>query len=137
MRGSYTCSSDYSVYDGVCVHTLTCRTHIFLRTACVLRPSHNFMRVHIHAWLKGAKKVLWTCVTSLDLAFSRLICHPSLLFPHGHFETHPDYDFTDDPVHTFLPYFPVLNKSAGHAPLRTCIAKFGYLAMSDANTIFR
>ena len=30
---SYTCSSDYSVYDGVCVHTLTCRPHIFLRTA--------------------------------------------------------------------------------------------------------
>ena len=25
-------------------------------------------------------------------------------------------------------------KSAGHAPLRICIAKFGYLARSDANT---
>ena len=34
--------------------------------------------------------------------------HPSLLFPHGHFETTPDNDFTDDPVHTFLPYLPVL-----------------------------
>ena len=34
--------------------------------------------------------------------------HPSSLFPHGHFETTPDYDFTDDPVHTFLPHIPVL-----------------------------
>ena len=29
---------------------------------------------------------------------------------------------------------PSRPKSAGHAPLRTCIAKFGYLARSDANT---
>ena len=35
--------------------------------------------------------------------------HPSLLFPHGHFETTPDYDFTDDSdIHKFLSYFPVL-----------------------------
>ena len=34
--------------------------------------------------------------------------HPSLLFPHGHFETTPDYDFTDNPIHMILPYFPVL-----------------------------
>ena len=32
LRGSYTCGSDYSVYDGGGgdVHTLTCCTHIFL-----------------------------------------------------------------------------------------------------------
>ena len=35
-----------------CTHTLTCRTHNFLRTARSLRASHIFMRVHIHAWLK-------------------------------------------------------------------------------------
>ena len=34
--------------------------------------------------------------------------HPSLLFLHGHFETTQDYDFTDDPVHTFLSRLPVL-----------------------------
>ena len=32
-----------------------------------------------------------------------------------------------------LPYFS-RPESAGHAPLRTCIAKFGYLARSDSNT---
>ena len=45
---------------------------------------------------------------SLHLAFSLLVSHLSLLFPHGHFETTPDYDFTDDPVHMFLPYLLVL-----------------------------
>ena len=34
--------------------------------------------------------------------------HPSLLFLDGHLETNPDNDFTDDPIHTILPYFPVL-----------------------------
>ena len=48
------------------------------------------------------------CVFVLCLAFSLLKPHPSLLFPHGHFETTPDNDFTDDPVHTFLPYLPVV-----------------------------
>ena len=57
--------------------------------------------------------------------------HPSLLFLRGHFETTPDYDFTDDPIHMILLYRP---KSAGHAPLSTCMAKLGYLAQSDANT---
>ena len=59
--------------------------------------------------------------------------HLSLLFLSGHFETTPDYDVTDDPIHMILPYFPVL-KAQGHAPLRTCIAKFDDLAKSDANT---
>ena len=44
----------------------------------------------------------------LHLDISLLIFHPSLLFLHGHFETTPDNDFTDDPVHTFLPFLPVL-----------------------------
>ena len=34
--------------------------------------------------------------------------HLSLLFPHGHFETNPDNDFTDSDIYKFLPYFPVL-----------------------------
>ena len=44
----------------------------------------------------------------LHLVCSLLMFHPSLLFLHGHFEITPDYDFTDDPVHTFLSYLPVL-----------------------------
>ena len=59
------------------------------------------MRCHIHAWLKGAKKFLCTCVVSLHLAFSCLMSHPSLLFLHGHFE--PTF-----PSAPFLPYFLVL-----------------------------
>ena len=34
--------------------------------------------------------------------------HPSLLFLDGHFETNPDYDFTDDLIHMILLYCPVL-----------------------------
>ena len=44
----------------------------------------------------------------LYLTFSLLMPHLSLMFLDGHFETTPDYDFTDNPIHTFLPYFPVL-----------------------------
>ena len=115
-----------------CVHTLTCRTHIFLSTARSPRTSHTFHACHIHAWLKASvlEKVHCTCVISLHLAFSPH--HVSLLFLHGHFETNPDTDLTDSDIH-MIPYFPV-PKSAGHAQLRTCIAKFGYLPKSDANT---
>ena len=52
--------------------------------------------------------LLHVCLCSHHLAFSLLMPHPSLLFPHGHFETNPDYDFTDDRVDTFLPYLLVL-----------------------------
>ena len=47
-------------------------------------------------------------VLVLYLAFSFLMFHPSLLFFDVHFETIPDFDITDDSVHTFLPYLPVL-----------------------------
>ena len=66
----------------------------------------------------------------LHLVFSLLMTHLSLLFLDSHFETTPDCDlddFTDDTIHKFFPYFPVLG-----APHRTCIAKFGYLARSRA-----
>ena len=42
------------------VHTLICHTHIFLHIVRAQSHSHIFSRVHIHAWLKGAKKVLCT-----------------------------------------------------------------------------
>ena len=102
FRVSYTCSGNHSVYDGVVyILSLVARTFFCAQSAlCVLRTL--LMRV-AHAWLKGPKKVLCTCVTSLHLAFSSLMSHPSLLFLDGHFETIPDFD-----VHTFLPYLPVL-----------------------------
>ena len=57
------------------VHTLTCCTHIFC------------------------------CVLSLSFIVSLLTFHPSLvlLFLDGHFDTTPDFDFTDDPIHMILP----------------------------------
>ena len=60
------------------------------------------------------KGSLHVCHFSIHLAFSLLMCHPSLLFLDGHFETTPDYDFTNDPVHTFLPHFPVLKAQDTH-----------------------
>ena len=86
---------------------LTCRTHIFLlhslsahirTSSCV---SHTRMA-------QVPEKVHRTCVIPLHLAFSLLMIHPCLPFPHGHFETTPDYDFTDSDIHKFLPCFPVL-----------------------------
>ena len=82
------------------------------------------MRVHTRAWLKVMKKVFLVCVTSLHLAFSSLMSHPSLLFFDGHFETIPDFD-----VHTFT-----CPESAGRAHLRTSSEKFRYLAKSALNT---
>ena len=68
------------------------------------------------------KRVACTCVFVLYLAFSLLMSHPYLLFPHGYFETTPDYDFTDDPIHTFLPYLPVLKAQDMRHSAR-CIAR--------------
>ena len=66
------------------------------------------MRVHTHAWLKCHVKGVCTCVTSLNLAYSLVMIHTSLLFQQGHFETNPNYDLTDSDIHKFLPCFPVL-----------------------------
>ena len=70
------------------------------------------------------KKVFVVCVV-LNLAFSHLMFHPSLLFLYIHF------DITLS-VHNFA----VLSRleSAGHAQFRTRIEEFGYLAKSAANT---
>ena len=77
-----------------CVHTLTCRTHIFLlhslsahirTSSCVCTYTHGS---------RSPKKVQCTCVISLHLAFALLIFHLCVLFLHGHFETNPDCDLT-------------------------------------------
>ena len=56
----------------------------------------------------SVKRCLHMCRFSHHLAISLLMFHPSLLFLDGHFETNPDYDFTDSDIHEILPYFPVL-----------------------------
>ena len=114
----------------VCVHTHLSHAH-FSVTHTHSVHSHTSSCVSHTRMAQVLGKVHCTCVISLPLAFSLLMIHPcSLLFPHGHFETNPDHDFTHP--HDLA----VLSRprSAGHAPLRTCIAKFSYLAKSDANT---
>ena len=66
-------------------------------------------------------------VISLHLTLSILMFHPpSLLFPHGHFET------TFPPAQS-LPDF-TRPKSAGQAHFRTSAEEFGYLADSTHST---
>ena len=88
------------------IHSPVARTFSVAQFVCA--HPHIFMRVHIHAWLECLQKGVCICVVSHHPAISCLMSNPSLLFPHGHFETTPDCDFTDDPVHTFLPYLLVL-----------------------------
>ena len=95
------------------VHTLTCRTHIFLRTAHSLRTSHIFMRVTYTHGSSVCKKV-FAHVSFLSVSPSPFSCLTRLCCSHGHFETTPDYDFTDDPIHTSLPNFPVLKAHDAH-----------------------
>ena len=61
--------------------------------------------------------------------------HPSLLFLHGHSRPQP----TTTSLTISHPHdLALLSRPhrAGHTPPRTCIAKFGYLAKSGANTSY-
>ena len=131
---SYTCSRNYSVYYGG-EHTLACRTHIFLHVARSQSHSHIFMRVTYTHGSSVCKKVF---------------AHVSFLSPSRHLPSHVSpilalpWRSLRDQSRLRLHWLrhprdlAVLSRpeSAGHAPLRTCIAKFGYLAKSDANTGF-
>ena len=93
---------------GVC--TLTCCTHLFLRPARSLRTLHIFMPVtYTHGSSVCEKGVVCICVVSFHLAFSLLMFHPSLLFPHAYL----DITFLSTRSCRTCP------KSAGHAHLRT------------------
>ena len=117
------------------VHTLTCRTHIFLRTARSLRTLRTFFCVlHTRTAQVHEKGVCCTCV-SLISPSRRLPSDDSSVLavpwrsPRDqsrlrlHWRSHPhDLAVLSRP------------KSSEHAPLRSCIAKFGYPARSGANT---
>ena len=89
---------------GVYTHSLVAR-NLSVHTLCCIPLT--FSRVSHTRMAQVPEKVHCTWIISLHLAFSRLMSHPSLQFPHGHFETNPDYDLTDDSIHMILPYFPV------------------------------
>ena len=97
---------------GRCAHT-PCRTHTFSVAQFVCAHPHTSHACHTHAWLKVMKWCLsHECLCSLSRFLLSFVSPVSAV-----------------PVHPLLhPPF------AGHPPLRTCIAKFGYPAKSDANT---
>ena len=108
------------------VHTLTCCTHIFLYMACAQSHPHIFVRVTCTHDLRVPKGSLHMCRFSP----SRLL--PSHVSP---VSAVPARSLRD---HLSVHNLAVLSrpKSAGRAQLCTCIAKFGYLAKSDANTVY-
>ena len=124
---SYTWSSDCSVYDGRSTYTAP-----VARTFFCAHP-HIFMRVHIHAWLKCLKRFI-ACVSHLSISPSPFSCliHPCCSLT---VTSRPLPTTTSQTIPSTRSCRTVrVLKGAGHAPLRTCIAKFGYLTKSDANT---
>ena len=68
FRVSYTCSSNYSVYDGECTHTHLSHAHVSAHSALTAYFAH-LHACHIRAWLKGVEKV-FAHVSSLFMSLS-------------------------------------------------------------------
>ena len=87
----------------MCTHTYLLHALFFWCTYTARTLRRILMLVNTHARLKlSAVRMSFL----FDLKFSFLMIHPSsllLLFLDGHFETTPDDDLNDAPVHTFLP----------------------------------
>ena len=108
LRISHPRGGNHCVCDGRCTHT-PCRTHIFLtQFLCVM-------------YRQMAQGVCSAHVISLHLTLSILMFHPpSLLFPHGHFQTtFPSAQSSPDFTRP---------ESTGQAHFRTNVEEFGYLA---------
>ena len=121
---------------GVHTHSPVART-FFCCTVC-LRTSAHLHACHTHAWLKARVSVKkGVCVCVLDLSISLSPSHDSPVFlavlarslrdqsrlrPHCWLRHPHDLAVLSHP------------ESAGDVPFRTCIAMFGYLTRSDANT---
>ena len=95
---SYTCSSNYSVYDGWCAYTHLLHAHFSVAQFVCAHPNF-FMRVtHTRMAQASVKKVLCRFSSSrlLPSYVSTVFAVPARL-PWHHLS-----------VHTFLPYLPVL-----------------------------
>ena len=109
------------------VHTLTCCTHIFLRTSARLHACAHTRVAQVpetgslHVCHISPSRLLPSHVSFILAVPWRSLRDHSRLRPHRRSRPHVLAVLTRP-------------KSAGHAPLRTCIAKFGYLTKSDANT---
>ena len=106
-----------------CTHLL--HAHFSAHRACTVTSAHLHTCAHARMAQVSVKRCLHMCRFSPFRILLSLMFHPSLLFLYIHFDI------------TFLVHvLAVLSRpeSARHAHLHTCIAKFGYLAKSDANT---
>ena len=110
-----------------------CRTHVVATTVCATGCVHTHSVSHAHflcsfslrdvqtSRTRMAQGVCSAHVISLHRALSVLVFHPpSLLFPHGHFNT----TFPSAPSSSSI----TRPKSAGQAHLRTSVGESGYLA---------
>ena len=105
-------------YRTECTHT-PCRTHIFFALLPCVTYRHEHARLKVFAVRMSF---------SLHLALSILMFHPpSLLFPHGHFDT----SFPSAPS---LPNCS-RSESAGQARFCTSGEEFGYLADPTHSTV--
>ena len=107
------------------VHTLTCCTHIFSAHSALTAYFAHFSCVCTYTHGSSVCKKVFAYVSFLSISPSPFSCFTVSAVPAHPLQHHLS-------VHNIA----VLSRpeSAGHAQLRTCIAKFGYLAKSDANT---
>ena len=136
FKVSYTCSRNYSVYDGGCTHTHLSHVHFSVAQFVCAHPD-IFMRVtHTHG--SSVHKKVFAHV-SLISPSRFLPSHVSPVFfavlarsLRDHCRLRPPRLHQQSHLHDLA----VLSrpKSAGHAPLRTCIVKFGFLAKFGLTT---
>ena len=99
LRVSYTCSSDYSVYDGECTYTHLLHAHFSAHSACTTTFAHLHACAHTRMAQVHEKGVCRMSVFVLYLAFSLLMSHPSFAVS-LRLSLSLSLDF---PVNTFLP----------------------------------
>ena len=125
---SYTCSSDYSVYEGECSYTHVLHAQFSAHSAWTV----TFAHVHACALTRMAQDHEKNVCCMFVISLHRLLpSHVSPVF------ACPWRSLRD---HSWLwrPHVLVVltcPQSAEHAHLRTSSEKFGFLAKSDANTV--
>ena len=133
LRVSCTCSSNYSVYDGECTYTHLLHAHFF----CAQR-AHSVLRTSSCVSHTRKAQVSWKRCLSHECHFSPSRLLPSHVSPTLAVSARSLRDHSRQRLHwrSRPRVLAELSRpeSEGHAQLRTCIAKLGYLTKSDANT---
>ena len=113
FRVSYTCSSDYSVYDGECTYTHLLHAHLSAHSACTVTFAHLHACAHTRMAQVMSKRLLHVCVIPLHPPLScltRLCCSLTVIS-----RSIPTLTST-----TFLPNFPVLEARDMRNSARAC-----------------